>query len=174
MVAPVVKNLPANAGDIGPIPESKRSPGERNGNPLQYFCLKTPVYRGTWWATVRGVTKSRRRPSELNNIKGAQQLLHNIALRTGIFPAISVNKDGTVTSDCSHQGQQVGEPRGNSARKEHLPSSSHQTAATPYGEPRGNSGCENSGCWPQTAEVPIKGMISGGPDSCIFPYIEKH
>ena len=75
MVAPVVKNLPANAGDIGPIPESKRSPGERNGNPLQYFCLKNPIDRGTWWATVRGVTKSRRRPSEVNNIKGAQQLL---------------------------------------------------------------------------------------------------
>ena len=75
MVAPVVKNPPANAGDIGPIPESKRSPGERNGNPLQYFCLKNPIDRGTWWATVRGVTKSRRRPSEVNNIKGAQQLL---------------------------------------------------------------------------------------------------
>ena len=37
MVAPVVKNLPANAGDIGPIPESKISPGERNGQPTPVF-----------------------------------------------------------------------------------------------------------------------------------------
>ena len=34
-----------------------RSPGERNGNPLQYFCLGNPINRGAWWATVHGVTK---------------------------------------------------------------------------------------------------------------------
>ena len=39
----VVKNLPANAGDMGPIPESGRSPGEGNGNPLQYSCLENPT-----------------------------------------------------------------------------------------------------------------------------------
>ena len=53
---PVVKNLPANAGDTGDtasIPGSGRSPGEGNGNPLQYSCLG----RGAWWATVHGVTK---------------------------------------------------------------------------------------------------------------------
>ena len=42
----VVKNLPANAGDMGSIPESGRSPGEGNGNPLQYSCLENPVHRG--------------------------------------------------------------------------------------------------------------------------------
>ena len=57
--------------------------------------------------------------------------------------------------------------------KVYLPSSSHQTAATPYGEPWGNSGWENTGYWPQLAEVHIKGMISVSPDSSIFPYIEK-
>ena len=42
MVAPVVRNLPANVGNTGSIPESKRSPGGGNGNPLQYSCLKNP------------------------------------------------------------------------------------------------------------------------------------
>ena len=54
----VVKNPPANAGDIGPIPGSGRSPGERNGNLLQYSCLGNPMDRGAWRATVLGVAKS--------------------------------------------------------------------------------------------------------------------
>ena len=54
----VVKNPPANAGEAGSIPGSGRSPGEGNGNPLQYSCLENPMDRGAWWATVHGVTKS--------------------------------------------------------------------------------------------------------------------
>ena len=46
----VVKNLPANTGDEGPIPGSGRSPGEGNGNPLQYFCLEKFMDGGAWWA----------------------------------------------------------------------------------------------------------------------------
>ena len=60
-VALVVKNPPANAGDIGDlgsIPGSGRSPGGGHGSPLQYSCLKKPMNRGAWWATVLGVTKS--------------------------------------------------------------------------------------------------------------------
>ena len=53
----VVKNLPANAGVVGLIPESGRYPGEGNGTPLQYSCLENPMDRGTWQATVHGVTK---------------------------------------------------------------------------------------------------------------------
>ena len=53
----VVKNLAANAGDRGSIPGSGRSPGEGNGNPLQYSCLGNPVDRGTWRVTVHGVAK---------------------------------------------------------------------------------------------------------------------
>ena len=56
-----VKNLPANAGDtgdMGSIPGSGRSPGGGNGNLLQYLCLKTPMNRGVWQATVCGVTTS--------------------------------------------------------------------------------------------------------------------
>ena len=52
-----VKNLPANAGDTGPIPGSGRSPGEGNGNPLQDSCLRNPMNKGAWWAIVRGVAK---------------------------------------------------------------------------------------------------------------------
>jgi len=57
----VVKNPLANAGDVrdsGLIPGSGRSPGERNGNPLQYSCLENPMDRGAWQATVNRVTKS--------------------------------------------------------------------------------------------------------------------
>ena len=54
----VVKNPPANAGDKSLIPGSGRSPGEANGNPLQYSCLENPMDVGAWWATVQGVAKS--------------------------------------------------------------------------------------------------------------------
>ena len=47
-----------NAGDLGLIPGSERSPGEGNGNALQYSCLENYMDRGDWWATVHGITKS--------------------------------------------------------------------------------------------------------------------
>ena len=53
----VVKNLPANAGDESSISGSGRSPGERNGNPVQYSCLENPMDGGAWQATVHGVAK---------------------------------------------------------------------------------------------------------------------
>ena len=60
-VALVVKNLPTNAGDVrdvGSVPGLGRSPGEGNGNPLQYSCLENPMDRGGWQAMVHGATKS--------------------------------------------------------------------------------------------------------------------
>ena len=57
----MVKNPPANAGDIrdvGLIPRSGRFPGGGHGNPLQYPCLKNPMDRGAWWAMVHGATKN--------------------------------------------------------------------------------------------------------------------
>ena len=57
----VVKNLPANAGDmkdLGSIPGSGRSPGEGNGYPLTYPCLENPIDRGVWWALVHGVAET--------------------------------------------------------------------------------------------------------------------
>ena len=53
----VVKNPLPNAGDTGSIPGWGRSPGEGNGNPLQYSYMGNPVDRGTWWAIVHEVTK---------------------------------------------------------------------------------------------------------------------
>ena len=55
-----LKNLPANAGATGSIPELGRSPGGGNDNPLQYThsCLGNPMDRGAWWATVHVVMKS--------------------------------------------------------------------------------------------------------------------
>ena len=61
-MAQVVKNPFANAGDTGDtgsIPRSGRSPGGGNGSPLQYSYLENPMNRGAWWATARGMAKSR-------------------------------------------------------------------------------------------------------------------
>ena len=60
-MALVVKNPPANAGDIrdmGLILGLGKSPGGGHGNQLKYSCLKNPMDKGTWWATVHGVTES--------------------------------------------------------------------------------------------------------------------
>ena len=60
-VALVVKNSPANAGDLrdrGLIPESEKCPGGGHGNPLQYSCLENSVDRGAWWAIVPRIPKS--------------------------------------------------------------------------------------------------------------------
>ena len=57
-VGSVVKNMPANAGDVGSVPELGRSPGEGNGRLLQYSYLGNPKDRGAWWATVYGVAKN--------------------------------------------------------------------------------------------------------------------
>ena len=54
----VVKNLPANAGEVGLTPGLERSSGGGNGSPLQYTCLENLMDRGAWQATVHGVTKS--------------------------------------------------------------------------------------------------------------------
>ena len=55
----VGKESTCNTGDLGLIPGSGRSPGEENGNPLQYSCLENFMDRGVWQATVHGVAKSR-------------------------------------------------------------------------------------------------------------------
>ena len=60
----VVKKLSANAGEAGSIPESGRSPGKGNGNPLQYSCLGNTMDREACWAIVRGVSKNWTRLSE--------------------------------------------------------------------------------------------------------------
>ena len=67
----VVKNQPANegdVGDVGSIPGLGRYCTEGNGNPLQHFCLENSVNRGAWKATVHGVTKSQTRQSDYMHV----------------------------------------------------------------------------------------------------------
>ena len=54
----VVKKMPTSAGDVSLLPGSRRCPGGRNGNTLQYSCLENPMVRGDWQATVHGVANS--------------------------------------------------------------------------------------------------------------------
>ena len=68
-MALVIKNLPANTGDIGTvdlIPGWGRSPGGGHGNPLLYSCLENATDRGTWWGTVHRVAKNRTRLKQLS------------------------------------------------------------------------------------------------------------
>ena len=55
----MVRNPPANAGDVVSIPGLERSPGKGNGNPLQYSCQRNPMDRGAWQAAVQGVARVR-------------------------------------------------------------------------------------------------------------------
>ena len=61
----VAKNMPDNAGDAGLISRSKKSPGEENGNPLQYSCLGNPADRGAWQATVYEVAEESKQQNYL-------------------------------------------------------------------------------------------------------------
>ena len=63
------KESACNAGDPGSILGLGRSPGEGNGNPLQYSCLENPMDRGAWWDTVHGVAKSWTRLSDFTQFK---------------------------------------------------------------------------------------------------------
>ena len=79
----IVKNLPANAGDaghVGLIPGSGRTPGEGNGKPLQYFSLENPMDRGAWWATVRRIAKSQTQLKRLST-QHIADLQYHVSLR---------------------------------------------------------------------------------------------
>ena len=68
------KESGCNAGDLGSIPGSGRSPGEGNGNPLQYSCLEKSMDRGTWWATVHWITHKESDTTEgLSSSSGTQK-----------------------------------------------------------------------------------------------------
>ena len=80
----VVKNLPANAGDVGLIPGLGRRPGQGNGNPLQYSCLENSMDGGAWWATVSGVAKSWTRLSNFTSLH--LMLIAAMKLKDAYFP----------------------------------------------------------------------------------------
>ena len=64
-----VKASASNVKDLASFPGLGRSPGEGNGNPLQYSCLENPMDGGAWWATVHGVAKSRTRLSDFTSLQ---------------------------------------------------------------------------------------------------------
>ena len=90
-----VKASACNAGDLSSIPGSGRSPGEGNGNSLQYSCLENPMDGGAWWATVHGVAKSRTRLSDLLHFTfkclKTQRLNNIISLLALAFPSHDQN-----------------------------------------------------------------------------------
>ena len=63
----MVKNPPANASDLSSIPGLRRCPGEENGNPVQYSCLKNPKDRGAWWAVTHEVSQEWDTTQQLNS-----------------------------------------------------------------------------------------------------------
>ena len=71
------KESTCNAGDLGLVPVSGRSPGERNIYPLQYSCLENPMDGGAWWAAVHGVSKSRTRLSDFTSLPFQYSCLGN-------------------------------------------------------------------------------------------------
>ena len=75
-----VKASACNVGDLGLIPGSGSSPGEGNGNPLQYSCLENPMNRGAWWATVHRVAKSQTRLSEQLKVKVSLPMVKKFGL----------------------------------------------------------------------------------------------
>ena len=77
----VVTNLPANAGNMDPIPGLQRSPGGGNGKPLPCSCLGNPMDRGAWWATVHGVAKSRTRLSNLTITSSPKTTISHLLLQ---------------------------------------------------------------------------------------------
>ena len=100
-----VKVCACNVGDLGSIPGLGRSPGEGNGNPLQYSCLENPMDGGAWWATVHGVAKSRTRLSDFTS--------HNCCTYCCAFLlwelSVSVLALGVLTLNLDVEAQEYGQ-----------------------------------------------------------------
>ena len=88
LVAQTVKASVCSAGDLDSIPGSGRSPGERNGKVLQYFCLENPMDRGALKATVCGVTESRTRLSDFTYLIYTSERAPLVAQRLKSLPAM--------------------------------------------------------------------------------------
>ena len=101
------KESACNAGDLGSIPGSGRSFREENSNPLQDSCLKNPVDRGAWWATVRGVARVRHNltTKQQSQIVSLQQENLNGASRNfavGIFLCGTYSSWNGLSEDRQH------------------------------------------------------------------------
>ena len=117
----VVKNLPASARDIrdmGLIPELGRSPGERNGNPLQYSCQDNHVDRGAWQATVHMVSKSRTWLKRLSTLT----IKNNSVLKSShVWSVASIlNQKLTYITSSPYLNEHFGTPALNASLQENL------------------------------------------------------
>ena len=83
-----------SAGDLGSIPGSGRSPGEGNGNPLQYSCLENPTDGRGWWATIHGVAKSRKRLSNFTFTFNGQMAVWPMGYRDKHMNRESIRETG--------------------------------------------------------------------------------
>ena len=84
-----------NAGDPGSIPGLGRSPGEGNGNPLQYSCLENPMDQGAWWATIHGVAKRWTRLSSFTSLQLVVQWLEMCLAMQGTWVQFLLWEDPT-------------------------------------------------------------------------------
>ena len=98
----MVKNIPANAGDVGSIPGSGRSPGVGNGNVLQYSCLGTSVDRGAWWATVHGGHRVGHWLTDLTSAAALQRERDNHCFQISREKSFSVVLEGKLPTLLSH------------------------------------------------------------------------
>ena len=130
-----------NAGDMGSIPESRRSPGEGNGNPHQYSCLENSIDGGAWWATVHGVTKRHDWAPSLSLSHRAERrwwvrMQMRVLLENWALPSESRQEDPWGRRQQVEELEQQGRPREISERKV---CSQRQDGRLSWGE--GNS------CW---------------------------
>ena len=98
LVAQSVKKLPAMQETLGlsSIPGSERSPGEGNGNPLQYSCLENSMDKGVWWVTVQGVTKSQTQLSDFHFIFSQSNVSVELHVRRDLQSKNARNKENTL------------------------------------------------------------------------------
>ena len=81
-----------NEGDLGSIPGSGRSPGEGNGNPLQYSCLENPMDGRAWWATIHGVAESQTQLSDFTFTFTFNLIFMEFQFRTNWSPKVVFKK----------------------------------------------------------------------------------
>ena len=92
-----VKASACNEGDLSSIPGSGSSPGEGNGNPLQYSCLENPKDGGAWWATVHGVAKSPTRLSDFTSL----HFMHPQIIRFHVaLERLMLDSELTINNPC--------------------------------------------------------------------------
>ena len=97
LMGSVVKKYTYQAGDAGSIPGLGRSPGEENGNPLQYSCLGNPMDRGVWWSTVHGVANELDKTEHLNHHNCIIDTMYKITKQNLLYSARNSTQCSVVT-----------------------------------------------------------------------------